>query len=220
MGKKIIYDEYNIRHKGRDFRIFEHDIKNIEVGVSTEEHRWEDCNYIDGNRSLLHMFGDVAITMLHEPSAMVYVPLRKAVQLSNAYDKLDLLFYTHKIQFNRSWWIEIRSKMQKSHARKHVIRYDTDYSHSYADKISRMHHKREASWKKKSGWRIWYKNYDTMFVESSQVLYAEDIMVIEDFNKRPLEEELMEFHGVPCKWMLGMEYGFVTKKIFQEKFGK
>lgn len=219
MSKKILYDEYFVKIKGKEYRILVHSVKDVESNIAPDYTNVFDEIYVDGNRPMLQSLYDAGVTLVYHPDAIVYIPLRNGEYLFENGNIIgsckDLVMYNFQVQLNRSYWKEIKNIMRKQHPKKYTLKYNQDHIMRFAKELKEKYKKSNAYYKYPCC-RSYYLNDLTMFTEGNRELFASDLENILNFkNRTDLEYEALKYKVCPEGYAFGYTLGFYTKKIFK-----
>ena len=221
MNNIIRYNRYNVRLGNRDYSVLVPDMRDVEAWVTPGWIFHDDYSFIDGNSRYFRVLYETAITLTLYPDYMVYLPLRSVEsppycpQGREELGRMDALFYNHQIQLDRSKWKVLRNLTKRSKAKLMTVDYDPVYLSGYCKRLADDFHNNKASWSKKSDWHVYYKHYDTLFVEGNKVLYAQDIETIGHFIEENLKDAInygIRYHIAA----LGVSNGYFVPSLYGE----
>lgn len=219
MNIKNSYNEYKLNLKDKEFRVLIPDVEGMKAWVNPGWRYHDDVSCIDGNITYFRALYGTAITLIMYPECIIYLPVKDLPPLYDSYrmyerGKMDIVFYNHQIQLKRSLWVKIRSMIQHMTPQKKTLKYDPVFLSDRCRKLSESYRKSKIYWSKKSDWNVNYNHYETLFIEGSRYLYAEDIERLGQFISEELDEddftyELDSIYSYsPHIYALGIESGY------------
>lgn len=219
MGK-IYYDEYNLVLNKKAYTILVPKIPLEEVWVMPETGRYHAEAFVEGDGYLLQGLWDTLVTLTLEKDAIIYFPTRHIPQLQRmkAYRKnYDMVFCNHQRQMPGYRWRLLRKMMKFVQPNLRVIHY------SYRDFLKRSEriweqYRRSSRYFLRRHWPRERVSGRTLFVAGSIELNCESVALVYEFMRRDLEREAADPDGwFPHVYVLGFEYYYVTKELYERK---
>lgn len=190
--KKIVYEEYRMKLKGKEYDILIPRIHLDEAWIEVGNRITSDWVMIlmDGNRTTLQVLYDTMVTLILEKDKIVYLPICQIPMLEGRMENeinYDLVFYNHQIRFKRNRWKELKRMMKYRKPELYTVRYSEEELLSRCKKIWEKYKKGNPYYYKKSRDKEWYMP-KTVFLEGSVELKCGEIpyayeWLQEDFEK-------------------------------------
>lgn len=204
---KICFERYDIRYRGHNYCIL--------IPQNTEQLRFyvypfrECCQDWMGNRAGLEALMYSAVIMGFNPKdKIIYFPTdtkretecernwRERVKMVNIFDRVDLVFVTPYVQFQRSRWKKIKKILRYVKPKSYTLHYDEKRTKTYFER-SVEKWKGSPSWYKKE-YAIGETVASTHICAFSRHQFQQVYLSIHKFLKRNLEQELIESWANVC----------------------
>lgn len=128
---------------------------------------------------------------------------------------MDALFYNHQIQLVRSKWIKLRNMTKRLKPQKITLKYNPGYLTGFCKCVTDAFLNNKAYWLEKSDWQVFYEHFDTLFVEGSRSLYAQDIDELGHYLQEKLQDA--SIYGIRYHiYALGIENAYFIPSLYGE----
>ncbi len=96
-----------------------------------------------------------------------------------------------------------------------TLRYDPKYLAECCKRITDAVHRNKSYWMEKNNWHVYYKHFDTLFVEGSRSLYAQDIDELGHYLQEKLQDA--SIYGIRYHiYALGIENAYFIPSLYGE----
>ena len=200
---KIKIDKYKVFGKKREYEILV--FPDCEYMYVYDAYPREECHEVQGNKDAIRNVMIAAGVLAEDSSKIIYFPCKK----KDTYGKLNLEFHLvmlrPELQFRRSEWYRIKSKLDKKHwAGKYVLNYNQQKLLDQDKNIK--NNWLYPKWDKR-GWKIYVEEElgDTVFwVYTKEMYYDLHSGLAEDMKK--FEDEDFEFSWNYIGSSIGAKY--------------
>ena len=204
---KIKFSRYDIRYRGHNYSIL---IPKETGQLQFYTYLFKECcqDWMGSRAGLEALMFSAVILGFNPMNKIIYFPTdkesetileqswRERVKLVNVVDRVDLIFTTPYVPFQRSRWKKIRKMLRYVKPKSYVLHYDEKRTQAYFERSI-------AKWKKSESW--YKKEYamgetvsGTHICVFSRHQFQQIYLSINKFLKRNLEQEFIESWDDVC----------------------
>lgn len=160
---KFKVDCYEIYNKGRTYKVLK--FPRVENAWAFDDFPEDDQLMLDGDPEFYRLLHHAIAALITDPSVIIYFPIKHPGDTSyHAHMTFDAVLLRPELQFRRSRWYSIKSKLNKQHWRgKYTIHHDIQKLDDYWKQLCKKRPRMVDHWERRID-REFYKDiiYDLL----------------------------------------------------------